>query len=100
MRRLLVSRCAAARNLRCSGTLEIQDAGDEFAHGDAQVAPEAAFKAGVVLRAAEKIAHQLPKNGAAVHELDHVRGYSGAEERTAVEAAHDARSEFQFGGER
>src|SRR5580700_6464230 len=94
-----ISRCAAARNLGRSGTLQVQYAGDEFTHGNAQVAPKAAFEAGVILRSTEKIAHQLAKHRAAVHELDHVRGYRRAEKSTAVEPPHNARGEFQFGRE-
>ena len=84
----------------CSGgTLEVQNAGNKFANGDAQMAPEATFEAAVILSAAEEIAHELAEDGAAVHELDHVGGDGSAEERAAIEAAHDTSGEFEFAGE-
>src|SRR5216110_2797734 len=81
------------------GSIQIQDAGDKFANGDPQVAPESALQAGVILRAAEQIAHQLPEHRAAAQELNHASGHRAAEERSAIEAPHDARREFQFGAE-
>src|SRR5580693_149045 len=63
------------------------------------MAPQAAFEAAVVLRSAEEIAHQLPEHGATVHKLHHAGGDGSAEEGAAVEAAHDARGEFQFARE-
>src|SRR5713226_9642743 len=44
------------------GPVETQDAGDEFADGDPQMAPESPLQAGVILRAAEQITHQLPEH--------------------------------------
>src|SRR5713101_4133376 len=67
------------------GSIEIQDAGDEFADGDPQVAPKPPLQAGVILRAAEEIAHQLPEDRAAPQELHHARGHRAAQERSAIE---------------
>src|SRR6266436_8814744 len=78
------------------GSIQIQDAGDKFADGDPQVAPESALQAGVILRAAEQIAHQLPEHRAAAQELNHARRDRTAQERSAIKTPHDARREFQF----
>src|ERR1700676_839890 len=87
---------AATRRVRRSRSLEIEHAGDKFTQGEAQMAPEAAFQTGVVLCAAEKVAHQLPEHRAAPQELHHARRHGGAQERSAVKAAHDASGELQF----
>src|SRR2546430_10877818 len=73
--------------MRSGWAVEVQHASDEIADGDAQVAPEAALQAGIVLSAAEEVAHQLPENRAASDELHHARGYGGFEKRDAVEKA-------------
>jgi hypothetical protein len=96
VRQRLVSGRATAGNLRCGWSVQIQDAGNKLANGDAQVAPEAALEAGVILGAAEKVAHQLAEDGTAAHELNHARGDGGAEERAAVETADDAGGKFQL----
>src|SRR5438876_66853 len=83
--------------MRSGWAVEVQHASDEIADGDAQVAPEAALQAGIVLSAAEEIAHQLPENRAASDELHHARGYGGSEKRAAIETADDARGKFQLG---
>jgi hypothetical protein len=62
----------------------------------ADLAPEAALEAHVALRAAEEIGHQGAERGAVADELDHARGDFAAEEAAAVEAAGDARGEFEF----
>src|SRR5580658_206867 len=95
-----VSGRAAARDLCRGRAVQVQDAGDEIAHGDSELAPKAAFETAVILRAAKEIAHQLAKYRAAAHELDHACCNGGAQERAAIEAAHDARGKFQFGGKR
>src|ERR1017187_8389325 len=77
------------------GAFEIQHAGDEVAHRDSQVSPEAVFEAGLALRAAENIAHQLAENRAAAHELHHAGGDCRAQERAAIETSHDAGREFE-----
>src|SRR5438876_10852691 len=83
--------------MRSGWAVEVQHASDEIADGDAQVAPEAALQAGIVLSAAEEVAHQLPENRAASDELHHARGYGGSEERAAIETADDARGKFRLG---
>src|SRR5258708_309776 len=60
------------------------------------MAPEPALQAGVILRAAEKVTHELPEYRAAPEELHHARGHRGAQERTAIEAAHNARGKFEL----
>src|SRR5208337_2022796 len=75
------------------GTIEIEDAGDEMTE-------DALLKRGVILRAAEQVGEKLAEDGVALEELHHARGDGAAEERSAVEAANDARGEFEFGGKR
>src|ERR1700756_953927 len=60
------------------------------------MAYNALLECGVVLRAAENIGHNLAEDGAAAKELHHASGDHGAEESAAIEAAHDARGEFEF----
>src|SRR2546427_1673539 len=60
------------------------------------MAPESPLQAGVILRAAEQIAHQLPEHRAAGQELNHARRDCTAQERSAIKTPHDARREFQF----
>src|SRR5882762_3423084 len=81
------------------GPVEVQDAGDELADGDPQMAPKPALQTGVILRSTEEIAHQLPEYRAAPHELNHARGNRAAQKRSAVEPPHDACCELQFGTE-
>src|SRR4029077_7523571 len=57
----LIRARAAARKVRGRGPIDIQDAADKLAQGDAQLPPQPALQAGVVLCPAEKIAHQLAK---------------------------------------
>src|SRR6266568_1585761 len=76
------------------GTVQVQHAGDEIADGDSQVAPEAALQAGIILRATEEVAHQLTENRAAADELHHAGSHRTSQERSAVEAAHNARGKF------
>src|SRR5713101_566227 len=84
----------------CPGrAIEAQDAGDEFADGDPQMAPESPLQAGVILRAAEQVAHQLPEHRAAPQELNHARRNRTTQERSAIKTPHDARRELQFGAE-
>src|SRR5258708_4875108 len=79
----------------CPGrAIEAQDAGDEFADGDPQMAPESPLQAGVILRAAEQVAHQLPEHRAAPQELNHARRNRAAKERSAIETPHDARRQL------
>src|SRR6266704_2829171 len=84
----------------CAGRrIQIQDARDEFADGDAEVAPEPALQAGIILRAAAEVAHQLPEHRPAPYELHHARGDRTAQNRAAIETPHDTRGKFEFGGE-
>src|SRR5712691_1680388 len=79
--------------------IEIQHAGNELAERDAEVAPQSPLEAGIVLRAAEEVAHQLPEDGAAAQELNHAGRDRAPQEGAAIEPPHDSRREFQFGGE-
>src|SRR5712692_9251177 len=84
-----------ARHAGPGGSIEVQDAGDEFADGDPQVAPESPLQAGVILRAAVKIAHQLPEHRAPPQNLNHARGDRAAHEGDTLASPHDARRELQ-----
>src|SRR6266851_4948190 len=68
-----------AGHTRAGRRIEIQDAGDEFADGD------------------EEVAHQLPEHWAAPYELNHARGDRTAQEGAAIETPHDTRGKFEFG---
>src|SRR5712664_3463675 len=57
----LIPRGSPARNVRRRRALNVQYAGDKLAQRDAQVSPQPPLEAGVILRAAEKIPHQLPE---------------------------------------
>src|ERR1700682_5712337 len=94
-----IPRGSRARQAGRGGSIEAQDAGDELADGDSQMAPESPLQAGVILRAAEQIAHQLPEHRAAAQELNHARRDRTAQERSTIEAPHDACRELQFGTE-
>ena len=85
--------------MRAGRAVDVQHAGDEIADGDSQMTPEAALQAGIILRAAEEVAHQLTENRAAADELHHARRYRIPQERPAVKAPDDARGKFQFAGE-
>src|SRR5260370_40335778 len=80
-------------------SIEVQDAGDELANRDPQMSPESPLQAGVILRPAEEVAHQLPEHRTASHELHHARGDRTAQERATIEPPHDACRELQFGAE-
>src|SRR5260370_7838467 len=60
------------------------------------MAPKSPLQAGVILRAAEEIPHQLPEYRAAAHELNHASGDRAAQEGSTIETPHNARREFQF----
>src|SRR5260221_5106497 len=60
------------------------------------MAPESPLQAGVILRPAEEIAHQLPEHRTAPHKLHHPRGNRTSQKRSAVETPHDARRKLQF----
>src|SRR6266566_522147 len=60
------------------------------------MAPKSPLQAGVILRAAEEIPHQLPEYWAAAHELNHASGDRAAQEGSTIETPHNARREFQF----
>src|SRR5258708_7013467 len=94
-----IARGSRAWHAGPAGAIEAQYARDEFAHGDSQVAPQSALQAGVVLRAAEEIAHQFPEHWAAPQELHHARGDRAAEKGATIETPHDARRKLQLGAE-
>src|SRR5882762_5930634 len=87
-----------ARHARPGRSIEIEHAGDEFAQGDAEVAPQPPFQAGIILGAAEEVAHQLAEDRAAAQELHHARGDRASEKRPAIKPAHDARRKFELRG--
>src|SRR5258708_1724385 len=92
----LIRAGSAARNVRGRWPLDIEDAANEFAQRDAEMAPQSPLQAGVVLRAAEEVAHQLPENRAASQKLHHPRGDSCAQEGAAIKAPHDARRKLEL----
>src|SRR5260370_41599089 len=94
-----IARCARPRHAGPGGPIETQNAGDEFADGDSEVPPESPLQAGVILRAAEEIAHQLTKHRAAPHELHHARGHRAPQKRSSIETPHDACRELQLRAE-
>ncbi len=89
-----------ARAAGTARTVEVQDGRNKFADGNSQMAPQAAFEAGVILAAAEEVTDQLPENRAAAHELHHARSDGGAQTRAAIKTPYDARGKFQFRGKR
>src|SRR3984957_1546987 len=96
----LVGPGSGTRGRNTHGAVEVQNRRNKFANGNAQVTPEAAFEAGVILTAAEEVADQLPKNRAAPHQLHHTRSDGRAQNRATIETPDDARSKFQFRGKR
>src|SRR5260370_9931408 len=92
----LIRAVSAARIVRGRRPLDIEDTANEFAQRDAEMAPKPPLQAGVVLRAAEKVAHQLPENRAASQKLHHPRRYCRAQEGAAVKAPHDARCKLEL----
>src|SRR5258708_12221632 len=82
--------------MRSGWPVNTEDAGDELAQRETQMAPKAAFQARVILRSAEKVAHQLPEYRAAPEKLHHARGHRRPQERAAIETAHDARGKFDL----
>src|SRR5690348_611154 len=56
---------AAGRDVGRGRAVQIEDAGNEIADRHAQLAPESALEAAVILSAAEEVAHQLAKHRAA-----------------------------------
>src|SRR5947209_5395482 len=94
-----VARGSRAGHAGPGGPIQAQHTGDELADSDSQVAPKPSLQAGVILCAAEEVAHQLSEHWAAAHKLHHSRCYRAAQERSTIEATHDARRELQFGAE-
>src|SRR5580704_10157772 len=58
----------------------IEEAPREFRHGDAQLSPQAALQATIILRAAEDVANQITKCRRIIHQLHHARGDGAAQE--------------------
>src|SRR5713101_5902814 len=94
-----IARCARPRHAGPGGPIETQNARDKYTNRDAQMPPESPLQAGVILRPAEEIAHQLTKHRAAPHELHHARGHGAPQERSPVESPHDACRELQLRAE-
>src|SRR5258708_6954506 len=61
--------------------------------------PKPPLQAGVILRPAEQIAHQLPEHRAAPHKLNHSCRNCAPQERSSIEAPHDACRELQLRAE-
>src|SRR5580658_10711309 len=76
----------------------IKKAAREFRHGDAQLSPQAALQAAIILRAAEDVANQITKCGRVIHQLHHARGDGAAEEISAKHFSGDVGGEFQVRG--
>src|SRR6267143_2952087 len=85
-----------ARHARPSRSIKIEDAGNAFAQGDAEVAPQPPLEAGIILSAAEEIAHQLAEDRAAAQELHHARRDRASQKRPAIKPAHNTRRKFEF----
>src|SRR6266481_6077910 len=95
-----VSGGSRASYARPGRSVEIEHAGDEFAQGDAEVAPQAPLQGGIILGAAEEVAHQLAEDRAAAQELHHPRRDRASQKRAAIKPPHDARRKFELCGER
>ncbi len=70
----------------------------EFGEGDAELRPQAAFQAAVILRAAENIADESAEGRAVIHQLHHAGGDGVAKEIAAKNFAGDACGKFEIGG--
>src|SRR5713101_3475888 len=92
----LIPGSSCARHARPSRSIEIEHAGDEFAQRNAEVAPQAPLQAGIILGAAEEVAHQLAEDRAAAQELHHARRDRASEKRPAIKPANDARRKFEL----
>src|ERR1700733_14216840 len=77
----------------------IEEAAREFRDGDAQLSPQAALQAAIILRAAEDVANQITKCGRVIHQLHHARGDGAAEEISAKHFSGNVGGEFQVRGE-
>src|SRR6266850_1309122 len=97
-RSCLIPRGSRASHARPCRSIEIEHAGDEFAQGDAEVAPQPSFQAGIILGAAKEVAHQLAEDRTAAQELHHARRDRASEKRPAIKPAHDARRKFELRG--
>src|SRR6266851_8971164 len=97
-RSCLIPGGSRARHAPPCRSIEIEHAGDEFAQSDAEVAPQPPLQAGIILGAAEEVAHQLAEDRATAQELHHPRGDRASEKRSAIKPAHDARRKFELRG--
>src|SRR6202041_436828 len=61
----------------------IKEAAREFRDGDAQLSPQPALKAAIILRAAEDVANQTAKCREIVHQLHHARADGAAQKISA-----------------
>lgn len=95
----LIGAVAGGMSRQGCGAVGIEETGNELTRGKAQVAQQAAFEAGVILRAAEEIADELAKDGTAAEEEDHGGGDGAAEEGAAIEVADEACGVLEFVGE-
>src|SRR5260370_1848585 len=98
-KRSSIARCARPRHAGPGGPIEAQDTRDKFTNRDAQMPPQPPLQAGVILRPAEEIAHQLPEHRAAHHELHHARRNRAPQERSPRETPHNACRELQLRAE-
>ena len=72
---------------------------NEFSECDAELFPQALAEAAVILRAAEEVAEEFAKSGAAACKLDHARGNRSTKKSAAKNAANQARGDFQIADE-
>jgi hypothetical protein len=76
----------------------IKKAAREFCDGDAQLSPQAALQAAIILRSAEHIANQVAKRGRIIQQLYHARGDGTAQKISAEYFLRDVGGEFQVRG--
>jgi hypothetical protein len=76
----------------------IEGGAGEFGEGDAELGPEAALEAGVILGAGEDITDKVAEGVGAIEELNHAGGDGPAEEGAAENFASDARGNLEVTG--
>src|SRR5580704_2063085 len=74
----------------------VKEAAREFGHRDAQLVPQAALQAAIILRAAKDVANQLAKRWRIVHQLYHARRDRPSQEIPAEKLARQMRRKFQI----
>src|SRR5208282_3805011 len=89
---------AALRAGGCGDGARVEQMARDLRNGDAELAPEAALQALIILRTAEDVANQVAECGRIVEQLDHARGDGAAEKSSAEYLARDIGREFQVAG--